>query len=111
MEAKATAKFLLISPRKARLVADEVRGYVYAEAIDTLKFIPRKASGLIQTVLESARANARGMNDALNDNQLFVKKILVDEGPVLKRFRPRARGRAMSRLKRTSHITVVLSDD
>ena len=111
MEAKATAKYLLISPRKARLVANEIRGYIYPEAMDTLKFIPRKASELLSNVLKSARANAMGKDGNLKDEKLFVKKIYIDEGPTLKRFRPRARGRAMRRLKRTSHITIVLSDE
>ncbi len=111
MEAKASAKYLLISPRKARLVADEIRGYIYPEAMDIVSYIPRKASDLISRVLKSAHANAKQKNDALRDDQLFVKKVYVDAGPVLKRFRPRARGRGMRRLKRTSHITVVLSDE
>jgi len=111
METKATARFILISPRKARLVADEIRGYSYPEALDMLKFIPRKGAELISAVLESARANASQLKENLNEKELFVKKVYVDGGPVLKRFRPRARGRGMRRLKRTSHITVVLSDD
>ncbi|MCB1174396.1 MAG: 50S ribosomal protein L22 [Leptospiraceae bacterium] len=110
MEAKATAKFLLISPRKARLVADEIRGFSYSEAIDTLQFVPRKASGLLLKLLNSARANAKQANDGIADDQLFVKKLYVDEGPTLKRFKARARGRGMRILKRTSHITVVLAD-
>jgi large subunit ribosomal protein L22 len=111
MESKATSRFLMISPRKARLVADEIRGYIYPEAMDILKVIPRKASGLIEGVLKSARANATVMAEGIPDNKLFVKKIFIDAGPTLKRFRPRARGRAMHRLKRTSHITIVLSDE
>ncbi len=111
MEAKATARYILMSPRKARIVANEIRGFIYPEAMDTLRYIPRKASGLIEKVLKSARANASVKDENLKDEQLFVKKVYVDEGPVLKRFRPRARGRGMSRLKRTSHITIVLSDE
>lgn len=111
MEVKATAKFLLISPRKARLVANEVRGFSYPEAVDSLRFIPKKASELLLKVLKSARANAKQGNENLTDDELFVKKLYVDEGPILKRFRPRARGRGMRLLKRTSHITVVLADD
>ena len=111
MEVKSTAKYLLISPRKARLVANEVRGFSYSEAVDSLRFIPKKASDLVLKVLKSARANARQKNDTIDDDQLYVKKLYVDEGPILKRFRPRARGRGMRILKRTSHITVVLADD
>lgn len=111
MEFKAQAKFLLGSSRKVRLVADEIRGYKYLDAVDMLKFIPRKGARLLERVLVSARANARVANEGLKDNELFVKKVYVDEGPVLKRWRPRARGRAMRRLRRTSHITVVLSNE
>lgn len=111
METKATAKFLLVSPRKVRLVADEIRGYSYPEALDTLRFIPRKGALLLQRVLESARANANQTNESVKDADLYVRKVYIDQGPVLKRFRPRARGRGVRRLKRTSHITVVLSDD
>jgi large subunit ribosomal protein L22 len=93
-----------------RLVADEIRGYSYPEAMDVLRFIPKKASKLLETVIESARANAKRGNDSVKDTELYVKKVYIDEGPTLKRFRPRARGRGMQRLKRTSHITVVLSD-
>jgi large subunit ribosomal protein L22 len=112
MEAKATAKYIISSPRKIRLVADQVRGFSYPEALDILKFIPRRGSALIQKVLESARSNAKQqLGDEMKDAQLYVKKVYIDEGPRLKRFRPRARGRGMSRLKRTSHITVVLGND
>ncbi|MBI3395904.1 MAG: 50S ribosomal protein L22 [Spirochaetia bacterium] len=111
METKASAKFLLVAPRKVRLVADEIRGYSYAEASDILKFIPRKGAALLLEVLKSARANAAFAKSSIKDGELFVKKVYVDGGPVLKRFRPRARGRGMRRLKRTSHITVVLSDE
>lgn len=110
MDSKATSKYLMISPRKMRLVADEIRGYSYPEAMDVLRFIPKKASKLLETVIESARANAKRGNDSVKDTELYVKKVYIDEGPTLKRFRPRARGRGMQRLKRTSHITVVLSD-
>ena len=110
MEAKATARYLLISPRKARLVANEIRGFSYPEAVDSLRFIPKKASGLLLKLLQSARANARQANANIEDDQLYIKKLYVDEGPTLKRFRTRARGRGMRILKRTSHITIVLAD-
>ncbi len=111
MEKKATAKFLLISPRKVRLVADEIRGYSYPEAMDALRFMPKKGARFLEKVLASARANAAVANESVKDSELFVKKVYVDGGPVLKRFRPRARGRGVRIHKPTSHITVVLSDD
>jgi len=111
MDAKATTKFQLISPRKVRIVANEIRGYTYPEAMDALRFIPRKASRLLELTLHSARANARHSDDSIKDAELFVKKVYVDEGPTMKRFRPRARGRGMQRLKRMSHITIVLSNN
>ena len=110
METKATSKFLLISPRKVRLVADEIRGYSYNEALETLRFIPRKGARLLEGVLQSAKANAVANNEGVNESSLYVKKVYIDGGPVLKRFRPRARGRGVRRLKRTSHITIVLGD-
>ena len=111
MESQATARFLLISPRKARLVANEIRGFTYPEAMDTLRFIPRKAAGLLENVLRSARANAQVKDENVTDDKLYVKKLLVDAGPTLMRWRARARGRGTRILKPTSHITVVLSDD
>ena len=111
MESKATARFLLISPRKVRLVANELRGFSYTEAVDMLRFTPRKAAGLLEKLLKSARANAAQANEGLRDEDLYVKKLYVDAGPTLKRWRARARGRGMRILKPTSHITVVLSDD
>lgn len=111
METKAIARYLVVAPRKVRLVADEIRGYSYPEASDILRFIPRKGAQLLLKVLKSARANAGFLKSNVKDTDLYIKKVYVDEGPTLKRFRPRARGRGMQRLKRTSHITVVLSDE
>ena len=111
MESRATARFLMGSASKVRLVANEIRGYTYPEALDMLRFIPRKGSRQLEGVLRSARANATVLDNNVKDHQLFVKKVFIDEGPTLKRFRPRARGRGMQRLKRTSHITIVLSDN
>ncbi len=110
MEAKAVGKHLRISARKARLVADEIRGYDYKEAIDILRFTNKAASSMIINLLNSAVANAVTMNENLDPNSLFVKKIYVDDGPIMKRFRPRARGRASRIRKRLSHITVVVSE-
>ncbi|WP_243401590.1 50S ribosomal protein L22, partial [Leptospira levettii] len=101
---------LRISARKARLVADEVRGYDYKEAIDILRFTNKSASSMIINLLNSAVANAIQMNESLDPSSLYVKKIYVDDGPIMKRFRPRARGRASRIRKRLSHITVVVSE-
>lgn len=103
MEYRSTARYLMISPRKMRLVADEVRGYNYKEAMDILSIYTKKSALMMSKTIKAAA----GENDKSN---LYIKKIVVDEGPRLKRFRPRARGRAMSRIKRTSHLTVILSD-
>ncbi|MBE7411953.1 MAG: 50S ribosomal protein L22 [Leptospiraceae bacterium] len=110
MEAKAVARFVRISARKARLVADEVRGFDYLEAVDILKFTNKKAADLVLNVMNSAKANAIHADKKLNEASLYVKKIYVDEGPIMKRFRARARGRAARIRKKLSHITVVLSD-
>ena len=110
MEVRAVSKYNRISASKARLVANEIRGYSYPEAIDALKVIPKKASGLILKTLQSAGANAKYKNPEILEDDLYIKMICVDEGPTLKRFRARARGRASRIRKRTSHILVVLSD-
>ncbi|MCF8042654.1 MAG: 50S ribosomal protein L22 [Desulfarculaceae bacterium] len=109
MEAVAKAKFVRISPRKARLVADAVRGMKVGEALDKLKFTPKKAAGLFVKVISSAVANATNDSNVDADN-LYIKKAFVDGGPTLKRWRPRAMGRAYIIRKRTSHITVVLDE-
>jgi len=111
MQTKSTGKFLLSAPRKIRLVADEIRGYSYPEAMDILRFIPRKGSRYIESVLKTARSNAVSLQKDLREEDLYIKKVYVDMGPTLKRFRPRARGRGMRRLKRMSHITIVLSNE
>lgn len=110
MEAKAVARYVRISARKARLVANEIRGYGYQEAIDILRFTNKKASELIINLLYSAAANAIQMNADIDPDNLYISKIYVDEGPIMKRYRPRARGRAARIRKRHSHITVVLSE-
>ena len=109
METKAVAKYIRISPQKARLVADVVRGMDVDTAITTLRFMPKKAARLLRKVVESAVANA-DQNDAIDVDTLFVKEIQINGGPMLKRFRPRAQGRATRILKRTSHITVVVEE-
>ena len=109
MEAKARARFIRISPQKARLVADTIRGKKVGEAITTLRFMPKKGARILRKVIESAVANA-GQNEAIDVDTLFIKTIFIDGGPMLKRIRPRAMGRASRILKRTSHITVVLDE-
>ncbi len=109
MEVKAMAKTVRIAPRKARLVADLVRGKDCGEALSILNLTPKAASPIIEKVIKSAMANAEHNND-MDINNLYVKQILVNEGPTLKRFRPRAQGRASAIHKRTSHISVVVSE-
>ena len=109
METKAVAKYLRISPQKARLVADVVRGMNAEKAVTALRFMPKKAARIIRKVLESAVANADQL-EAVDVDTLYVKEIIVDGGPMLKRFSPRAQGRATRILKRTSHITVVVAE-
>lgn len=111
MESKATANELRMSARKVRLVADEVRGYEYPEASDILRNMPKKAARIILKALKSAAANAVSLNPTVKAEELFVKKIYVDEGPTMRRFMPRARGKADRILRRTSKVTVVLSDE
>jgi large subunit ribosomal protein L22 len=96
-----------IAPRKARLVADEVRGKSYPEAVSLLQFTNKRAAKILGDVLKSAAANAEHNMDA-DIEELRLKTIKVDEGPTIKRYRPRAMGRATMIRKRTSHITVEL---
>ncbi len=103
----AVAKYIRISPFKVRIVLDIIRGKSYTEALAILRNTPKAASDPIIKVLNSAAANAEH-NMNLSKNDLFVAEAYADSGPTLKRFQPRAQGRAFSILKRTSHITVVL---
>ena len=109
MEAKAILRTARISPQKARLVADQVRGLPAERAVNLLKFSDKKAAALIKKVVESAIANAEN-NQGADVDELKVKTIMVDEGPSLKRFTARAKGRGSRILKRTSHITVVVGE-
>ena len=106
--AKATARMVRITARKARLVIDLIRGKKVADALGILKFTPRKGAYLIEKVLNSAIANAENNFD-LDVEDLYVSEAYVNEGPTLKRFRPRAKGSASPINKRTSHITIVVS--
>jgi large subunit ribosomal protein L22 len=109
MEARAKLRYARLSPRKTRLVVDMVRGKGVQEALNILRFSPQKAAGVVGTLVNSAVANAeqKGVSDV---DRLFVKSIQVDQGPVLRRFMPRAQGRATKIRKPTSHITVVLDE-
>lgn len=107
MEAKAIARHVRISPRKARLVVDMVRGRGVEEALGALEFTPKKGAKLVAKTLRSAVANAEN-NLSLDVDRLFVKSAEVSEGPTGKRFMPRAQGRTTPIRKRTSHITIVL---
>ncbi len=109
MEAKAIAKYVRISPQKARLVVDLIRGKKAEEADTTLGFTDKKAAGIIRKVLKSAMANAV-QNPNIDENVLYVREVFVDQGPTLKRWRARAQGRATPIKKKTSHITVVLGE-
>lgn len=109
MQTQAILKFVRLSPMKGRLVADLVRGKKVDEAINILKFSNQRAAGIIKKVLDSAIANAEN-NDGADVDELKVSEILVDEGPVMKRMRPRAKGRGDRIIKRTSHVTVRVSD-
>ena len=109
MEAKAIAKFQRVSPRKTRLVARNVVGLGVEDAMNLLRFTPNKPAGILYGVVKSALANAS--DTSLNVDAMFVKEVLVNEGPTWKRFMPRAQGRATRVRKRTSHITVILAEE
>ena len=106
---KARAKYIRMSPHKIRRVLDQVRGRSYQEALMILEFLPYDASGPIWQVIHSAAANAKH-NFGVDKKKLVVNQIFADEGPKLKRIRPRAQGRAYKILKPTCHITVVLTE-
>lgn len=105
LTARATAKFVRVTPMKARRVIDLIRGKDAADALNTLRFAPQSASEPVAKVLASAIANAENNLD-LDPRTLVVSTAYADEGPTLKRFRPRAQGRAFRVRKRTSHITI-----
>lgn len=110
MDAKAVGRYLRVTPRKARFVLDNVRGKSVSEALAMLKFVPNEAARYIRKVVESAAANAEN-NYAMDRDALRITGAMVDQGPTLKRIKPRAMGRAYRILKRSSHITVVVTED
>jgi len=109
METTASLKYARISPQKARLVADQVRGMKVEPALQLLQFSSKKGAQIIKKVLESAIANAEH-NDGADIDELKVSTVFVDEGPTYKRIQARAKGRANRILKRTSHITVAVAE-
>lgn len=109
MESKASLKYARVGCQKARLVADLVRGKNVNEAVKTLTFLNKKSALMIKKLIESAVANA-DYKKTMDIDKLFVKTITVDGGPVLKRFMPRAQGRAFGLRKKTSHINVILEE-
>jgi len=109
MEIKAAARFVRISPRKVRLVMGQVRGKKAEEALNALAFAPQRGAGIVKKLIHSAVANAQE-NAGMDVDSLYIAKIYADEGPTLKRWRPRAQGRATRIRKRTSHLTVILDE-
>jgi large subunit ribosomal protein L22 len=109
MEALAKHLYARSSAQKARLVADQVRGLSVEKALELLSYSPKKAAVLIKKVVDSAIANAEH-NEGADVDELVITKICVDEGPTMKRIMPRAKGRADRIMKRSCHITVVVSD-
>lgn len=108
MEAKAQGRYIRISPRKTRLIADVIRGLSIGKAEAQLRTIQKAASGPMLKILQSAGANARGKK--MSEEKLYVKAVMVDGGPSLKRSQPRAFGRAAPIRKRMSHVTIVLGE-
>ena len=109
MQVNASLRHARVSPQKARLVADQIRGQSVERALQELSFSSKKAASMMRKVLESAIANAEH-NEGADVDELRVSAVYVNEGPVMKRLRARAKGRANRILKRTSHITVTVAD-
>lgn len=109
MEVKATAKYIRISPRKVRLVVDAVRGKKVDDALAILKFLPTPAAKAVAKVVKSAASNAEN-NFQMSPSELLIVRVYADEGPTLKRFRPRSHGRVSPVLKQSSHITVIVDE-
>ncbi|NDV17946.1 50S ribosomal protein L22 [Pseudodesulfovibrio sp. JC047] len=109
MEAKAVSKFIRVSPRKTRLVAENIKGKGVEDALNILRFTPKKAAKILSKVLFSAISNAEQM-PGVDVDSLIVDSVMVNEGPTWKRIQPRAMGRAYRIRKRTSHITIVVKE-
>jgi large subunit ribosomal protein L22 len=109
MEVRAVAKYVRISPQKVRQLIDAVKGKPVEDGLNLLKFMPQKAASIVEKTIRSAVANADQLSN-IDVDSLVIQNITANQGPTLKRFRARARGRGTRILKRTSHITVVLSE-
>lgn len=109
MEARAVARYVRISPYKTRLVVDLIRGKKVEEALKILKFTKKRPAKIVEKVIRSAIANAT-QDSKIDVDNLFIKRIYVDEGPMLKRYRPMSMGRVGRVRRRTSHITVILDE-
>jgi len=109
MEVRAVAKYIRISPQKVRKLIGAVKGKPVEEGLDLLKFMPQKAASIVEKTIRSAVANADQHPD-IDVDSLVIRNITADQGPTLKRFKARARGRGARILKRTAHITVILSE-
>jgi len=109
MEVKAVAKYIRVSPRKIRLLMDEIRGKNVEEVLNLLTFAPQKGAPILRKVVNSALANA-GQYPDIDVDSLFIRRVFANEGPTLKRFRPRAMGRATRIRKRSCHLTVILDE-
>ena len=110
MAVKSIGRYVRVSPRKARLVIDMIRGRYVQEALDILKDSPKKVAETIEGIVRVAVSNAENNEGVENVDSLYIKEAYVDQGPTMKRFRPRAMGRATRIRKRTSHITVILDE-
>lgn len=109
MGTRAVAKYVRISPQKTRLIMDQIRGMKVEAALNLLAFAPQKGAFVLKKLISSAVANA-GQNSDVEVDNLFIKSVFADQGPTLKRFRPRAMGRATKIRKRSSHLTVILDE-
>lgn len=109
MEVRAVAKYMRISPQKVRRLVDAVKGETVEDGLGKLRYMPQKAARIVRKILQSAVANA-DQNSDIDLDTLVIRNITADQGPTLKRFRARARGRGTRILKRTSHITVILAE-
>lgn len=109
MQTKATAKYIRVSPRKMKFICNMVRGKNVDEVLSILRFTPKKGAFELEKVVRSAAANAENNFDMVREN-LYVAEVYANQGPTLKRFRPRAKGSAYKILKRTSHISVVVKE-
>jgi len=109
MEIRAKARFVRISPQKIRLIMGQVRGKKVEEALNLLSFAPQRGAKILKKLLDSAVSNAQ-QNTDMDVDSLYIATVYADEGPTLKRWRPRAQGRASRIRKRTSHLTVILGE-